>query len=221
MNTIYSRQERVTPTPFTTSAHPSTSRLKHFAVIAAMTISAILLLSGCAGVAPDASPSAQSQPTLLSEHDLDGLDTREVIDRLDTMRVAQRPAELMASVQPDRLALADEQQRTKATLSMPDDEFYVSVAPYIRQTHECSLHSLTTCQGELRNTDIEVTVIDTATNKTVLDETLTTCDNGFVGLWLPRGIDATLVITADGRSGTQAISTRSDDPTCLTTLQLT
>lgn len=205
----------------TAPAPPSTNRLKPGAVIAAMAVSAVLLLSGCTDDTSNSSPSGSSAPSLLTEHGLDGLNAREIIERLDTMPVTDRPDELMASVQPGQLALTDERHSTGATLPMPDNEFYVSVAPYAEQTHECYFHSLTTCLGELQNTDIEVTVIDTATNKTVLDETLTTYGNGFVGLWLPRGIDATLEITADGRTATQAISTRQDDPTCLTALQLT
>lgn len=103
---------------------------------------------------------------------------------------------------------------------MPEDEFYVSIAPYRSQTHECYFHSLTTCSGELANTDVHVTVVEATSGETLLDETLTTYDNGFVGVWLPRGIDATLTVSAEGRTAKKAISTRPDDPTCLTGLQL-
>ncbi|MFS4491238.1 CueP family metal-binding protein, partial [Dietzia kunjamensis] len=47
-----------------------------------------------------------------------------------------------------------------------------------------------------------------------------TYDNGFLGLWLPRGITATLTIDHDGRTATAPISTGDDDLTCLTTMQL-
>src|SRR5699024_6366872 len=104
---------------------------------------------------------------------------------------------------------------------MPEDEFYVSIAPYRGQTHECYFHSLTTCRGELANTDVDVTVVEATSGKTILDETLTTYDNGFVGLWLPRGIDATLTVSTGDRIAKQDMSTRIDAPTCLTGLQLT
>lgn len=214
------KAELAMPNALTASTTLATSRPKHFAVIAVMTASALLLLSGCAG-ATSGSSSAQSQQSLQSEHRLDGLDAREVIERLDRMPVADRPAELMASIQPDRLVLTDEQQSTAASLPMPEDDFYVSVAPYAKQTHECYFHSLTTCLGEFADTDVDVTVVNAATGETVLDETLTTYSNGFIELWLPRDIDATLTVSADGRTATRAISTRQGDPTCLTTLKLT
>ncbi|WP_455133585.1 CueP family metal-binding protein [Microbacterium aurum] len=55
----------------------------------------------------------------------------------------------------------------------------------------------------------------------LLDEERTTNSNGFVGLWLPRDIDATLTITHENGSITTPISTGADDPTCLTDLPLT
>lgn len=163
------------------------------------------------------SPSADS---ILADHGLAGAAARQVIDTLDAQPVAERPADLIASVRPGQLLLSDDQGR-EASLALPDDEFYLSVAPYVSQTHECFHHSLTTCRGELANTPVHVTVTDGDSGAVVVDEDLTTFDNGFVGLWLPRGIEATLTITSDGRSATTAISTSGDeDPTCLTTLEL-
>ena len=63
-------------------------------------------------------------------------------------------------------------------------------------------------------------MVEATSGETLLDETLTTYDNGFVGVWLPRGIDATLTVSAEGRTAKKVISTRPDDPTCLTGLQL-
>ena len=55
----------------------------------------------------------------------------------------------------------------------------------------------------------------------LIDEARQTFDNGFVGFWLPRGIEATLTIELDEQVGTAAISTvNEDDPTCITTLQV-
>ena len=158
---------------------------------------------------------------IVAEHGLDGLDAKQIIDKLDTMLVADRPSDLIASVRPGELVLTDDQERT-STIQMPDDEFYVSLAPYVNQTHDCYFHSLTTCLGELQNKQIDVTVVDDATAETVIDQSLQTYDNGFVGLWLPRGINGTITIAYEGRTVTSAISTISDeDPTCLTALPLT
>ena len=60
-----------------------------------------------------------------------------------------------------------------------------------------------------------------ATGETIVDETLTSFDNGFIGLWLPKGIEAELSVQYEGKSASAGISTISDDDaTCLTTLQL-
>ncbi|MCH1922250.1 CueP family metal-binding protein, partial [Shewanella sp. A3A] len=92
-------------------------------------------------------PSAGDQSAdsaFLAAHDLTGLDVVQVIERLDTMPVAERPADLFASVRPDALVLTDDQER-ETLLPMPSHEVYVSVAPYREQTHDCYFHSLTTC----------------------------------------------------------------------------
>ena len=153
-------------------------------------------------------------------HDLAGLDAAQVIERLDTMPVANRPTSLLASVHPDALALTDDQGR-ETQLPMPEDEVYISVAPYREQTHDCYFHSLTTCIGELGNADVQVTLTDTDGN-VLIDETRETFDNGFVGLWVPRDVEATLTIEHEGQAGTATITTlNEDDPTCITTLRLT
>ncbi|MCB8045301.1 CueP family metal-binding protein [Microbacterium oxydans] len=192
---------------------------------AAATLAAALVLTGCA-TAPShepASPSTNSQAVdtgFLADHDLDGLDAAQVIERLDTMPVADRPTDLIASVQPDALVLTDDQKR-ETRLPMPEDEVYISVAPYREQTHDCYFHSLTTCLGELANTAVQVTLTG-EDGDVLLDEVRQTYDNGFVGIWVPRGIKATLTIEHEGRTGTVTISTMNeDDATCITTLQLT
>ncbi|WP_235936189.1 CueP family metal-binding protein [Brevibacterium rongguiense] len=218
MTNIYPREELdMTPT-LAAPIRPSRSRQGLGATITALAASAVLLLSGCAGADP--SPSAGSDQSLVAHHGLDGLDAREIIKRLDTMPVIDRSTELMASIEPDQLVLTDD-QNNQTTLPMPEDDFYVSIAPYLEQTHECYFHSLTTCLGELANTDVDVTVVNTTSGETILEDSLTTYDNGFIGLWLPRGIDATLTVSTEDRTAKQGISTRLDDPTCLTTLQLT
>lgn len=136
------------------------------------------------------------------------------------MPVADRPADLLASVKPRTVELSDGSGAT-ASLALPDEQFYVSIAPYADRTHECFFHSLTTCLGEMPNEDIRVEVTDRASGAVLVDETVRTNDNGFLGLWLPRAVDATITLETGGRTTTSAISTHDDDPTCVTTLQLT
>ncbi|MFP3472338.1 hypothetical protein R0J90_19995, partial [Micrococcus sp. SIMBA_144] len=59
----------------------------------------------------------------------------EVIDHLDRTKVATRPTDLMASVQPDQLVPTNEEQ--EVTLDMPEASTYLSIAPYENQSHEC------------------------------------------------------------------------------------
>lgn len=205
--------------------HPITPRRPRLIVVATATLVSALVLAGCATTSsPEpASPSTDSQAVdtdFLAAHDLAGLDTAQVIERLDTMPVADRPADLIASVQPDALVLTDDQER-ETQLPMPDGEVYISVAPYRDQTHDCYFHSLTTCLGELTNTEIQITLTG-EDGDVLVDEVRQTYDNGFVGIWVPRGIEATLTIEHEGQTGTATISTMNDDDeTCITTLQLT
>lgn len=187
-----------------------------------------LVLAGCAGATGDAPSATTAAPTqaasaeqtaaLLAEYGLTGMDAREVIEHLDRLGGDERPSDLMASIRTDELLLAADGVET--TLDMPEDSFYVSIAPYLTQTHDCFFHSLTTCQGELVGADVQVTVVDDVTGETVVDEETTTYENGFVGLWLPREMTGTLTVTHDGASVESPISTTADSATCLTTLKL-
>lgn len=198
------------------------ARLARAVVSAALTAA---LLAGCssdepdtAAPAPSGSSSVGAGSDLLAEHDLAGMAARDIIDRLD--RAEDGPADLIASVRYDELVVTDPSEPERETSLPIEDDFYLSVAPYVESTHDCYYHSLTTCQGELVEEDLDVT-ITTADGEVVVDETVTTYPNGFVGFWLPRDIEATLEVSYDGRSATSEVGTGSEDPTCLTTVQLT
>ncbi len=145
------------------------------------------------------------------------MDGTQIVDHLDRVPVTERPTDLMASVRADQLVLADGEQEIAVPLD--EDGFYLSVAPYVDQTHECYYHSLTTCRGELANEDIGVRIID-ETGEVLFEEQVTTFDNGFVGFWLPRDVDGTIEVTHDGLTGQSNFSTSKEGATCLTTLQL-
>lgn len=177
-----------------------------------------IAVSGCSS--PSGSDLSSTENGMLSDHGLAGLDARQVIELLDTTPVADRPTDLIASVRPNELALSDDQDR-KVSLPLPRDEFYLSVAPYVSRTHDCYFHSLTTCIGELGNEEVHVTVTDADTGDVLINETRRTYDNGFIGLWLPRGVTTNIKLEVDGKSGVTTVSTAGDDAlTCLTTLQL-
>lgn len=182
--------------------------------LSAAALAASLVLAGCGD------PASAASDDLLAAYGLNGLDTRQVIEQLDTTALADRPTDLMASIRPDGLHLATADG--ELTLPMPAGEFYLSVAPYVAQTHECYFHSLTTCVGELRNEPIDVTITNADTGEVLVDGTEVTYDNGFIGFWVPADISAEITIDHDGRSATEVLPTTSaDDRTCVTTLQLT
>lgn len=167
--------------------------------------------------APGVAADASSVEDMLDEYGFEGGTAEEVVEALDSTHV-DREKGLAASVTADQVVLAD--QHRQVALVVPEDRFYLAVAPYETTTHDCFHHSLSGCQGELVDTPVHVTV--TGADGTVLvDEERTTYANGFVGLWLPADIEGTIEVRAKGGTATADIATGADDPTCLTTLRLT
>lgn len=181
-------------------------------------VAAPLLIAGCAPSSTESAGTADG--TLLRDLGFEGAEAREIIDQLEALPLEQRPAGDLAAVRPFELVLSDESGR-EARLPLPEDEFYLSLAPFLTTTHDCHFHSLTTCIGELRSQDLEVQVTDDR-GAAVLEETVTTNPNGFLGLWLPRESELTLTCAQQGMSGSASISTSGEEAaTCLTTLRMT
>lgn len=186
------------------------SALPRRALLAALAATPLVLAS-CS-----ASPSAAEE--LLAAHGQPAGSAREVIDALEALPLAKRPPELLASVGTDVLTLSDASGR-EASLELPAEELYVSVAPFVTGTHECFFHSLTTCRGELAEEELDVRVED-ASGAVLIDETRTTAPNGFLGLWLPRDAELTLRLAGAAGEATTTLRTDAEAPTCLTTMQL-
>jgi hypothetical protein len=196
----------------------------------AASVAALLLLlslSACAEVGADiASADATASSGLgadatamLAKYDIEAPHSAaELIDQLQAQSLAERPDGLMASVRVDELVLAvgDEE----VSLALPEDEFHLSIAPYVTDTHECFYHSLTTCVGELGDEDFHVTITDDASEKVLFDSDITTFENGFFDVTLPAGLDITVLIDDGQRSVELPLGTRAEDPTCVTTAQL-
>ena len=188
------------------------------AVIAAAALA--LALTGCSAADPEpTADGTESQDTFLTTHGLAGMDAVEIIDHLDRQKVTERPTDLIASVRNDELLLSSDDQ--EVVVDLPDNQTYVSIAPYLTSTHDCFYHSLTTCLGELDNEDIQVTITDEATGEVLVDEATTTFDNGFIGFWLPDDVTGLIEVSYQGRTGTREFSTADDGATCVTDLRLT
>src|SRR5699024_6670961 len=176
---------------------------------------AAAFLVGAFLTAPLTACSADSPGSGLA--DVIGTDGKMFVDELDRLPLSERP-EFIASVRGDEVLVNVDGQ--EGSIDLPDDEFYVSIAPYAEQTHECFYHSLTTCVGELRSAAVHV-VVTTDDGEVVVDEETETFANGFLGLWLPRDISGTIEVTHAEGTVSAPIATGADDPTCVTTLQLT
>ncbi|MGD8202368.1 CueP family metal-binding protein [Ornithinimicrobium sp. W1679] len=187
-------------------------------------LAAVLTLAGCSTGDPEPAPTASTTRTgdqasvdaMLAKMDLAGTDARTIVEELDTS-VDARPLPLAASVREDALLLGDGQ--TEVALPLPEDEFYVSLAPFHDQTHECYFHSLATCQGELAQEEVTVRIV-TDDGTVLVDETTTTYSNGFVGFWVPRDVAGTIEVEHEGATGSVPFATTEGSPTCITTLQL-
>ncbi|MGC5627221.1 CueP family metal-binding protein [Georgenia sp. Z1344] len=179
----------------------------------------VLILAGCSTADTSDEQSVEgAEGEFLAAHGLDGMEVPEMIDHLDRLGGQERPTSYMASIRSEELLFSDGEQ--DLALDMPDDLFYLSVAPYVNQTHDCYYHSLTTCQGELTGQDIQVRILDQASGEELVNDEVTTFDNGFAGFWLPRDVEGTIEITYDGLTGTSDFSTADDGATCLTDLRL-
>ena len=175
-----------------------------------------LVLVGCA---PNIETVAEDHE-LITALDVVGLDAQQAINQLDATALADRSPQVIASVRSDRLVVTNPDQSQYTELLFDNDEFYLSIAPFINVTHECYFHSLTTCVGELQNKTVNVTVTNVATGVVVLSEERTTFDNGFLGLWLPRNSELTIEISYEGQIAVSVVHTAADSPTCITTMQL-
>lgn len=179
-----------------------------------------LALTGCSAADPESTADGTvSQDTFLTTHGLAAMDAVEIIDHLDRQKVTERPTDLIASVRADELLLSSDDQ--EVVVDLPDNQTYVSIAPYLTSTHDCFYHSLTTCLEELDNEDIQVTITDEATGEVLVDEATTTFDNGFIGFWLPDDVTGLIEVSYQGRTGTTEFSTTDDGATCVTDLRLT
>lgn len=195
---------------------------QRFLPLALSLLAAGALLAGCATAQPDAAVDDVAGVVLgdaLAEAGFDGSEPRALVESLDALAVSDRPANLIVSVTPTELIVQPEQPGERR-IPFADQPFYLSVAPYVTQTHPCTFHSLTTCIGEQRNQPVEVRVVDADSGTVYLEEARTTADNGFTGLWLPRDVRVAVTMTIAGKTGTVVTATGPGDPTCLTTLQL-
>lgn len=167
-------------------------------------IASIIALSGCAGQQSESKGNVDSKlvniKQLVSDYSAGNIEDQS------------------ASINSTQL-IVTKQDNSQLTYALPKDEFFVSIAPYIEQTHPCATHSLTGCQGELMNEEFEIYIEDHEGN-VIRDETITSNSHGFIDLWLPRDQEYRITITQNGKTVKSDFSTFESDDTCITTMQL-
>jgi len=126
--------------------------------------------------------------------------------------------DVVTFVTPDKVNFKFKDGET-ISIPLPDDVMMVSIAPYINKTHTCATHYISSCDAELKNTNIKILAV-TAGGKTLINKTLKTAPTGFLDLWLPRNQDIKITVSAKGKSATGRIFTNRDSKTCETTLKL-
>ncbi len=107
----------------------------------------------------------------------------------------------------------------KATIPL-NDQFLLSIAPYVNQTHPCTYHVPTGCQGEMVGEVLQLVVRDVATGEVLIDDEVKTQHDGFIDFWMPRGGDYEFAFTKNNMAVTEVLSTKGNSRTCITTMQL-
>lgn len=123
-----------------------------------------------------------------------------------------------ASITSEELIVTHENGR-KEVYELPEDEFFVSIAPYVEQTHPCAIHSLTGCRGELAGEEFDVYIEDSE-GTVIVNEKMVSTQNGFIDLWLPRDKTYQVKIQYGEKSAVSELKTFAGDDTCITTMQL-
>ncbi len=173
-----------------------------------------LLAATIAGLLAFLIATASAQAPAPTPGALDGVDAYAAVELANAWKGSDVTS--FATSQAVHFAFPD---GSEVAVPMPDDEMFVSVAPYLRQTHPCTTHYMSGCQGELG--DVAMQVRATLTDGTVvLDETVQTGRNGFLDLWLPREEGIMLSVAVDGYAAEGFVTTFADSATCITTVQL-
>jgi len=102
---------------------------------------------------------------------------------------------------------------------LPEDRMMVAVAPYKNKTHDCATHYFSSCQAELVQQTFLVRAVDQEGN-VLVDQPMTTLQNGFFELWLPRNRTIMLSVREGDLKAEGQIDTFSNSLTCVTTLHL-
>jgi len=146
---------------------------------------------------------------------IDSLEVKSAIGLANDWKFTK--SKITSHITPDELIEFPDGRKVKKTL--PPNEMYIAVAPYVNTTHDCSIHYPSSCDGELKEQTFLITAKDTQGN-TLFDGNIISMKNGFFELWLPRDLTVTLHIEYNSLSADEVIGTFAVNKTCITTLKL-
>jgi hypothetical protein len=150
------------------------------------------------------------------ETKLDGLDARQALALANQWFQEKQPVKSFINAREIVFEFQDGKVRK---IALPAKEMMVAIAPYVQKSHTWGVHYLSSCQGELIETEFVVKAVDPS-GITLLNQPVKTLKNGFMELWLPRGKTLEVTITGLNRSATGTIETMDNSKTCVTTMQL-
>ena len=177
--------------------------------IFAVGLATSLLLAGCAS---NEDSDGAGEPETKAANEVQ--DIKKLVNDYSVGNIEEQTAAINS-----HQLIVTKSDKSQVTYDLPEDEFFVSIAPYIDQTHPWQTHSLTGCQGELVEEEFDVLIEDEDGN-IILDEKVTSQANGFIDLWLPRDKTLQVSISQDGKAAKQELTTFKGDDTCVTTMQL-
>ena len=180
-------------------------KLKAYAIFAVTILVAVVLVA-CGGESTNEESASKVSETQ---------DIKKMVSDYSVGNIENQSASITS-----QQLIVTESNKNQQVYDLPENDFFVSIAPYINKTHPCTIHSLTGCQGEMVEEDFDVYIEDTEGNL-ILDETLKSQSNGFIDLWLPRDKTYHITIAHDGKTVESEFSTFESDDTCITTMQLT
>jgi hypothetical protein len=147
---------------------------------------------------------------------LNGLSAKEAVSLANEWALSGNGVTSFVTTESVNFSFPDGQE---VSIPLPEDKFLVAVAPYVRKTHPCGVHYMSSCQGELIDVPVRVRV-KAADGDIIIDDTYYTLQNGFFELWLPRDLSLKIVLEAQGLKADGEITTHEDSKTCITTYKL-
>jgi len=170
-----------------------------------------LVLAGSLVLALGAAGAQSATPAQVS-----GLDARQAVALANQWGAAGVPVQSVVTTEAVSFTWPDGR---RAEVPMLKDAVYIAIAPYVNRTHPCINHVPSSCQAEMAGETFQVSVLD-AKGATVFAGPVKALANGFIELWIPRGLG--LLVQVDHRSGraTRLLSTQAGAPTCITDMQL-